>query len=383
MMLGIDASNIRGGGGITYLVGLLREFDPRIHGFSRVVVWSGRATLNRIEDRSWLVKSHQPLLDKGLPYRAFWQRFRLSRMARAAGCDLLFVPGGAFAGDFHPVATISRNMLPFQWRELFRYGVSSWTLRLLALRWIQVRTFRRADGVIFLTRHAERTVMKAVGDSKSLRTIIPHGVAERFWLAPREQADVSAFSPENPLRILYVSTVDVYKHQGTAADAVGRLRANGLPVTLDLIGPAYPPALKTLNKTLDRIDPGSQFVRYSGAVPHSDLHKRLAQAELFLFASTCENMPNILLEAMASGLPIACSNREPMREVLGEAGVYFDPENREDMARALRELIESAELRTRKANAAFFRAQSYSSSVCVRETFGFLGAVAKAHGDRR
>jgi len=51
-----------------------------------------------------------------------------------------------------------RNMLPFEWRELRRYGLSTTALRLLLLRLQQGRSLRRADGVIFLTRHAEGRV---------------------------------------------------------------------------------------------------------------------------------------------------------------------------------------------------------------------------------
>src|SRR5713226_6986202 len=86
MRLGVDASNIRAGGGVTHLVELLRSADPPAHGFSQVIVWSGQATLDRIEDRPWLVKSSQPMLGRSLPYRAFWQRFSLSRLARMMEC---------------------------------------------------------------------------------------------------------------------------------------------------------------------------------------------------------------------------------------------------------------------------------------------------------
>jgi glycosyltransferase involved in cell wall biosynthesis len=51
-------------------------------------------------------------------------------------------------------------------------------------------------------------------------------------------------------------------------------------------------------------------------------------------------MPNILLEAMAAGLPIACSNRGPMPEVLGTAGLYFNPENPAEIACAIRTVID-------------------------------------------
>jgi glycosyltransferase involved in cell wall biosynthesis len=378
MILGIDASNIRTGGGVTHLVELLRAAALPVHGFSRIVVWGGRATLARIEERAWLVKAHQPELDRRLPQRAYWQRFRLSELARSAGCDALFVPGGSYAGDFRPIVTMSRNLLPFEWRELRRFGWSWITLKSLLLRVVQARTFKHANGLIFLTRYARDAVLHVIGDSDGTTTIIPHGIDARFLHPPREQVALDRYSAQRPFRILYVSIVDVYKHQWQVAEAVAQLRRSGLPVTLNLVGPAYPPALKRLRDTLRRVDPAGEFIQYSGAVSHSILHELYAQQDVCVFASSCENMPNILLEGMASGLPIACSNRGPMPEVLGDAGVYFDPENAADIARALRELIASPDLRTRLTRAAFERVSAYSWQRCAAETFGFLADMARA-----
>ena len=61
-----------------------------------------------------------------------------------------------------------------------------------------------------------------------------------------------------------------------------------------------------------------------------------------------------------------------MPEVLGEAGVYFDPENPDDIAAAIRALIESPALRGRHARLAFERAQQFSWCRCADETFSFL-----------
>jgi glycosyltransferase involved in cell wall biosynthesis len=169
----------------------------------------------------------------------------------------------------------------------------------------------------------------------------------------------------------------MFKHQWRAAEAVRQLRAMGLPVALELVGPAYPPALKKLKRALNRIDPSEQFARYSGAVPHGELRTRYREADLCLFASSCENLPNNLLEGMASGLAIACSNRGPMPEVLGDAGLYFDPENPRSMASALKTLIDSPELRARMASASFERSRAYSWKRCARETFDFLAVVAR------
>ena len=81
-------------------------------------------------------------------------------------------------------------------------------------------------------------------------------------------------------------------------------------------------------------------------------------------------MPNILLEAMAAGLPIASSNRGPMPEILGESGVYFDPEQPEQIAAALEELLRDPSLRAHRAQAAYERAATYSWRRCAGETSG-------------
>lgn len=382
MILGIDASNIRGGGGITHLVELLKAANPAEHGFSKVIVWSGQATLSKIEDRSWLIKSHQLLLDGSLPSRIFWQHFMLSRLACMEGCGVLFVPGGSYAGDFRPMVAFSQNLLPFDRSESRRYGWSLTGIRLRFLYWAQSRTFRRADGLIFLTRYARDAVMRLIKYSIGRTTIIPHGIDPQFARSPREQFPIGHYSSDRPFRILYVSIIDMYKHQWHVAEAVSKLRASGLPVMLELVGPAYPPALKRLQQTLSRVDPSGEFVKYAGAVPHAELHARYAQADLCLFASSCETFGQILLEAMYSGLPVACSNRSAMPELLGDAAVYFDPENPDDIAHALRELIDAPALRVRSAQVSFERAKSYSWQRCARETFAFLAEVSCAHTGR-
>lgn len=375
MVIGIDAANLRGGGGITHLVELLRAAQPGSIEIERVVIWGGTATLNALDDRPWLDKRNPSALDKGLLRRTLWQRYSLSQAARDAGCDVLFVPGGSYAGDFHSVVSMSQNLLPFEMHELRRYGWSLRTLKMLLLRVTQSRSFRRTDGVIFLTEYARDVVLNVTGKFQGQTFIIPHGLNLRFNRPPKVQRPIIDYDDEHPYRILYVSIVDQYKHQWHVVEAVAALRRQDFPVVLDLVGPAYPPALTRLDETIARVDADRRWVHYHGAAPFNELHHRYAQADLGLFASSCENMPNILLETMASGLPIACSNLGPMPEVLGDAGVYFDPEQPEEIASALRELIESPQLRTELAQASYQRAQQFSWQRCADETFRFLVAV--------
>ncbi len=113
-----------------------------------------------------------------------------------------------------------------------------------------------------------------------------------------------------------------------------------------------------------------------GFVPHDDLPSLLADADLFVFASSCENMPNTLVEAMAIGLPIACSDRGPMPEVLRDGGVYFDPENAESIATAIETLIRDPGLRMSVAKRAKGLSGQYSWARCAAETWSFLKAVS-------
>jgi glycosyltransferase involved in cell wall biosynthesis len=272
-------------------------------------------------------------------------------------------------------------MLPFDWREARRYGFSATTLRLCMLRWFQMTTLRSAAGVIFLSENARRKITSAVGSLSALVRTIPHGLHPRFLQEPRAQRDIADYTPQRPMRAIYVSKVDMYKHQWRVAEAVVALRAQGVPLVLDLVGPAYPPALGRLRKTLRRIDPAGAVVRYLGSVPHAELHALYSAADLGIFASSCENLPNILIECMAAGLPLACSDRGPMPEVLGEGGVYFGPESSTGIAEALRLLVSSRELRERTARVAFERARAYSWERCASETLEFLARIARRAED--
>jgi glycosyltransferase involved in cell wall biosynthesis len=135
--------------------------------------------------------------------------------------------------------------------------------------------------------------------------------------------------------------------------------------------------LKRLQRVIRGLDPQGQFLKFGGPVEHAALPACYRAADAFVFGSSCENLPNILLEAMASGLPIACSNRLPMPEVLGQAGIYFDPVRPHKIEEALSKLFQDGELRRNLASAAYERAERFSWSACARDTFRFLADVCE------
>ena len=375
MILGIDASNIRSGGAIENLVQLLKVINPRDYGFSRVQIWSGKDTLSYIDDRIWLKKVHEPLLDNSLVYRLFWQFSRLTKLLHSAKCDILFVPGGSYHGRFRPFVAMSQNLLPFEWHEIKRYRISWQLLRNILLYFSQSRTFMNSQGLIFLTSYAQNKVLKRIKHLSCKKVIIPHGVNKDIFSLPRKQYPIENYSSKHPFRLLYVSFVDFYKHQWHVAEAIALLRKANISLQLVIIGAANPSALKVLQSTIHSIDPQHKFISYLGAVPHKDLANHFANTDLFIFASSCETISLTLLEGMASGLPIVCSKCSSMSETLGEDGEYFDPENPEDIARAIYKLIQSPNLRSVNANKTYNRAQAYSWARCGAETFNFLSEI--------
>lgn len=371
MRLGIDASNLRKGGGITHLIELIRAGWPESAGIRKVIVWGGQDTLTRIPSRPWLRLVYDPLLDRSLPWRLFWQICRLPELAKHA-CDILFTPGATNIHTRVPYVTMCQNMLPFEPFERSRFGWSKMGVRLRLLEYSQRRSFQRADGVIFLTRYAQRIVEKRIGVLHARQAIIPHGIAREFRFVPRAAHALDFYTVKRPFRIIYVSTIAAYKHQWKVAEAVYKLRRTGIPLVLYLIGSFYRTALRRLNDELDRVDPKCEFIQYVGPVNYSELPSWYNMADAFIFASSCENLPIILLEAMAAGLPIACSDLGPMPELLGQAGIYFNPENENSIEAALRTLLFDPKLRNQIALMAFEKSRIYTWEECAKQTFEFI-----------
>jgi glycosyltransferase involved in cell wall biosynthesis len=374
MKIGIDASNLRDGGGRTHLIELLRHGDGNTGGVEHVVVWASRETLDLLPGKPWLELRREPMLDHGLLQRVAWQQRQLPSLVRDV--DLLFAPGGITPPVARPRVVMSQNMLPFDGVQRRRNGVGPRRLRLELLRRMHSRNFVSADGVIFLTAYAKREVCRALPRGPRRIAVIPHGVGDRFRMDPRPQLPRSAFVADRPFRLLYVSAVTAYKNQLNLLAAVAALRRE-LPVELTLVGPPRGAgAGHRLRQAIDAMEPGGNYVRYLGEVRFDDVHRCYRECDVFVFASSCENMPNILVEAMSSGLPIACARRGPMPEILGDAGVYFDPEDVDDIATAIRRLADDATLRAALGARAHERSQAYSWDRCARETFGFLEQVA-------
>lgn len=374
MILGIDATNIRGGGGLTHLTEILLNAEPTAHGFEKVIVWSNNDTLSKLPNLPWLVKKTHRWLNKSVFFSFLFQRQLLSKQAIKESCTILFVPGGTFLGNFKHILSMSQNMLPFEKEESARFTSFKTRLRFKILHYTQKKTFKKSDGIIFLTHYAKNYITKAIGLTNDF-TIIPHGIKLSFLNSPKIQKDISEYSFDNPFKLLYVSILNVYKHQWNVAEAVLKLRREGYPVHLDFVGGSHEESLQRLKNVL--VKDKQNCLNYVGEMPYEELANVYKKADAFVFASSCENMPIILVEAMTSGLPISSSNMGPMPEVLEDAGFYFDPLKVDDIYNSIKYMLESEEQRRIKSEKSYQKSINYTWKDCSEKTFEYFSKIAK------
>ncbi len=374
LTLGIDASRNRSGGAKAHLIGILSEVDPTRSGIGAVHVWAFKSLLDAIPDRPWLVKHNPSALEKGLPAQLWWQATGLIREAREVGCDILFTTDASTVCRFQPMVVLSQDMLSYEPNVMQSFGHGYSRARLIAILYLQNWVFRRAQGVIFLTRYAATAIQQSCGLLPNI-THIPHGVGAAFQAL--EAAHTWPPVAGRAVRCLYISNTAPYKHQWHVVRAVAQLRQRGYALQLELVGGGEGKAQTRLEAQIALSDPGREFVTQREFVPQQTLPGLLEAADLFVFASSCENMPNTLVEAMAAGLPIASSNRGPMPEVLEDGGVFFDPEDPNSIAAAIEDLITNSGKRTRLAARAKELSRQYSWARCARETFSFIAQTAK------
>jgi glycosyltransferase involved in cell wall biosynthesis len=208
--------------------------------------------------------------------------------------------------------------------------------------------------------------------------VIHHGISAVFEKEPIEQKPISEFNWIKPFKLLYVSTVFQYKHQLNVVESIDRLRKKGFPVVLKLVGGVGQKEMgDSLTVKIRDLNKNGEYIEWLKNVGLSEVVDYYHSSDAFIFASSCENMPNILMEAMASGLPIACSSSKPMPEFMEDAGLYFNPSDIDQLEVAVEKLVSDSLLRKELSNKSFLNSKKYSWLICADKTFNFLFTLSK------
>lgn len=367
----IDASRGRSGGAEAHLIGIVSCFLKNNCGSSLIYVWAPASLLKKLPNSPMVIKKTSIWLELPLFFQMFWQAFLFKKAFLKFECDILLNTDGACLSSIAPCVTMSRDMLSYEKGELQRYPLGLARLRLLILKYVQNAAFRHASEVIFLTDYASSVIQQSCG--KLMKTnIIPHGIDNSFRNPNRE---VPKFRKDTLIRFLYVSNVDYYKHQWNVVRALGLVREKGWNCSLTLAGGGKGLPQKRLEEQIMISDPENEFIKLLPFVTHKKIPMLLRNSDIFIFASSCENMPNSLIEAMAANMPIACSDRGPMPEVLKNGGLFFNPESYLSIYEAIINLLENQALCEELASNSYRLSQKYSWERCSRETFDCLRKV--------
>ncbi len=201
---------------------------------------------------------------------------------------------------------------------------------------------RRLTRVISVSESTKQDIVQYARVPAERIMVIPHGVDHDTYY-PRDkeesQGKVCTKYGLRPPYILYISRIEhPGKNHVRLIHAFAQLKQDtDLSHQLVLVGSDWTRA-EEVHKAADATRLGDD-IRLTGFVDGADLPDLYCGADLFVFPSLFEGFGMPILEAMACGVPVACSNCSSLPEVAGDAAAYFDPSDKKDIAESLRDKL--------------------------------------------
>jgi glycosyltransferase involved in cell wall biosynthesis len=263
-------------------------------------------------------------------------------------------------------------MLPFSDVDRKKFPLGYKRLRYALLKGALSRSFREADAVIFISNYAKQVIDELLPKRAGTSAVIYHGIAEGY----RRRASLPRPAGLPPEYVLYVSILNVYKCHLEVVEAWDRLRKlRPTPEKLVFAGPEFPPYAAKVRRKIQDLGLENEILLV-GKVPYENLPAYYQNAKVNLFASTCENCPNILLEALAAATPVLSSDIQPMPEIAGGGARLFSPYSPDEIAEALRAVLDDpAEARSMSERAGI-RSKDFSWQKTRAQTWNFLLSLA-------
>jgi glycosyltransferase involved in cell wall biosynthesis len=363
----INALSARLGGGQTYLLNFLQNMpedaclDVLVLAPDQLAL-PEHPNLRRVNPR-WPVTN--PVS------RTLWERIALPALLRRERVDVLFCPGGVIATKPPHgcrTATMFRNMIPFDKRVRASIPMGLQRVRNWLLYRVMLSSMSSADLTIFISDHARSVIEKLVPIRRAVT--LPHGIGGAFRTYGLDLPRPDSLPPGS--YILYVSRFDVYKHHYEVVMAYSTLSAAvRAEARLVLVGECGTKEASRVIALISELGLEEQVI-ITGPIPYAELPAVYKHARLIIFASSCENCPNILLEALGAGRPIASSDVMPMPEFGGDAVAYFSPFDPADIAAAMLRLLTDESLARELASKAGKRSEQYDWAETARATWHHL-----------
>ncbi|OGL72432.1 hypothetical protein A3C96_03975 [Candidatus Uhrbacteria bacterium RIFCSPHIGHO2_02_FULL_60_10] len=238
-------------------------------------------------------------------------------------------------------------------------------LKYKVYRLVIASALRRARTVITVSQTTKQDLEQTFPFAKQKNIIVTHEASAGNFSAPDSPPATRHSSLATPY-FLYVGSAYPHKNLETLLAAFVRFRANHPEYRLVIVGAHDRFMTRLMNEA--RAHGRDRQVEFRGAVSDSELARLYDEAIAYVFPSLCEGFGLPPLEAMSRGLPVAAARASCLPEILGDAAVYFDPQNPVAIAAALSELAENPDKRSVLATAGRAQAGRYNWSDCARKT---------------
>ena len=283
----------------------------------------------------------QALHARSRPVRILWEQTVLPLEASRYKIDVLFNPGFT-APIFAPCPCVTvfhdlqhkRHPEHFRWFDLPFWRLFLWASAHRSQKLIAVSEATRAD-LLHFYRLPETSVV-----------VIPHGVDSAL-------SELHRFQTE-PV-VLCVSTLHPHKNLERLIRVYARKKRDYRLVIAGFRGFRA----QAVEKLVSDLALG-EFVEITGWIGRQELYRWYDRALAFVYPSTFEGFGMPVLEAMAAGVPVACSDIAPLRDVAGDTALYFDPLDEDALAVALDRIVSDEPLRARLALEGRERARGFT-----------------------
>lgn len=359
----INALHAKTGGGITYLRNIVPELAET--GEFELHLFLHRDQFDLLGPVDERVRVHLFDFPSGILHLLAWEQLALPILARIMGADVTLSPA-----NFGPLAApgaviMLRNSLAVVGRET-RISKRIYWATLAIMTALSLLASRRA---IAVSQYARRALTFGVGGVLAGKVaVINHGVNPFF--SPPQLAE------ERERFLLVVADLYIQKNLHTLIAAMRGVASRFPDVTLKIAGSAVDPEYGRELRRLIATHQLEERVFLLGSVDVSTLRDLYRRCQMLVFPSTVETFGNPIIEAMACGAPVACSNRAAMPEIAGDAASYFDPLDLKSMEATICHMIADRQLREDLSRKGQGRAREFSWRRTALSTAALLRDVA-------
>jgi glycosyltransferase involved in cell wall biosynthesis len=306
----------------------------------------------------------------------FWTHAGLPTLLWKLGSDLLHAP--AFVAPIAapcPVVTTIHDISYLLYPSHFSRW---WTTY---LRMVMPPVVRSAAAIICPSENSKRDIIKAYAIGSDKIRVVPQGVDhERFHPAAALQQEWAQALGIRRGYVLHVGTFSYRKNIPTLLRAVALLRARGKWGNRQVVlAGAQSLSLKgghEVFETIRELDLTGCVV-LTDHIPSEHVPGLYAHASMLVMPSLYEGFGFPVLEAMATGTPVVCSDTSSLPEVAGDAAILFAPHDQYALASAMENLIQNPSLAGELRRKGFEQARRFTWERTAEQTIAIYREVAK------